>query len=33
MVHLSVEAMADGNGLAKPSDQAWELNVVAPLAG
>ncbi len=33
MVHLSVEAMADGNGLAKPIRSGMELNVVVPLAG
>jgi hypothetical protein len=32
MVDVSVEAMAGGDGLIKLSDQAWELNVIAPLA-
>jgi hypothetical protein len=31
MVDVNVEAMADGDGLIKLSDQAWELNVVASL--
>jgi hypothetical protein len=32
VVDVSVEAMADGNRAIKLSDQAWELNIVAPLA-
>jgi hypothetical protein len=32
MVSVSVGAVADGDGLVKLSDQAWELNVIALLA-
>jgi hypothetical protein len=32
MVSVNVDAMADGNGLVKLSEQTWELNVVASLA-